>query len=342
MKKYLTRLLLFISIVAALAPIATAQDKELRDLASSLAGQIEKQGRSPVAITSFTNNDYGPDFSVFLVDRLNILLASGGNQFEVVTRDHIKEAFREINLALGQNYNAETFAKIGKAVGARSLIRGGFTVFASGVRVSVTAEIIDVETGRIIGGSFVDIPYTGDIKTMLSPPAAKDSASVGVAARTSENAEANGAATSPSFQNSVIKATVAQFALSSDGRRADIGITVENISGAPLFLALDYRNTAALSDDQATGWENAGGSSSTSGLLMVDYYSNLDQIKDEAFTMLGPLEKVVLLSRFNAIGNNKILPSKFAITIQVLYHAASTNQRLSVGISGIKPPVVKR
>jgi TolB-like protein len=337
--KYLSFILISITLAVATAPPAIAQEKELRDLASSLAGQIEKRGRSPVAITSFTNTDYGPDFSVFLVDRLNILLASGGNQFEVVTRDHIKEAFREINLALGQNYDAETFAKIGKAVGARSLIRGGFTVFASGVRVSVTAEIIDVETGRIIGGAFVDVPYTGDVKAMLSPLSAKESMPVEVAARTSDKPEATSAAKSPIFQNSVIKATVAQFALSSDNRRADIGITVENISGKPLSLALDWQNTVVLTDDQATPWQRSG---SPSGLTVVGSYNNLNQIKDDSFTVLGPSEKVVLLSNFFTNRDARLPPLVFSLTFQVLYHSTSVNQRLSLGLTGMKPTLVRR
>jgi len=138
-------------------------------MATGLADQIAAKGSSPVAVTSFTNPDYGPAFSVFLVDRLNVLLVSSAKQFEVVTRDRIEDAFREINLALGKNYDAATFSKVGKAVGAKSLIRGSFAVMAAAAKVSVTVQILDVQTGRIIGGALADLPYTGDIKTMLTP-----------------------------------------------------------------------------------------------------------------------------------------------------------------------------
>jgi TolB-like protein len=122
-----------------------------------------------VAVLSFTNPSYSPAFSTFLVDRLNILLASSHKQFDVVTRDRIEEAFHEINLALGKNYDASTFAKIGKAVGAKALVSGSYVVMQGNAKVSVTAQLLDVQTGRIIGGGFADIPYTGDVKTMLTP-----------------------------------------------------------------------------------------------------------------------------------------------------------------------------
>jgi TolB-like protein len=138
-------------------------------LSNTLSDQLAAKTKGPVAVLSFVSPSYGPAFSTFLVDRLNILLASSNKQFEVVTRDRIEDAFHEINLALGKNYDASTFAKIGKTVGAKALVRGSYVVMPDNAKVSVTAQLLDVETGRIIGGGFADIPYTGDIKTMLTP-----------------------------------------------------------------------------------------------------------------------------------------------------------------------------
>jgi TolB-like protein len=147
-----------------------AQEKQLRSLAADLAKQLSGTARSPVAITSFTNPDFGSAFSVFLVDRLNILLASAEPHFEVVDRSNTELAYREINLSLLRDYDATTFAKIGKRVGARVLVHGSYTVLEGGATVSVTAQILDVETGRIVGGALIDVPYTGDIKSMLTRP----------------------------------------------------------------------------------------------------------------------------------------------------------------------------
>ena len=88
----------------------------------------------------------------------------------MVTRERVEEVLKEINLSLAQNYDASTFAKVGKHLGARALIRGHYTVQAAAASVSLAVQVIDVETGRIVGGDIVELRYTGDIKSMLDSP----------------------------------------------------------------------------------------------------------------------------------------------------------------------------
>lgn len=145
----------------------SAQERELKDLASSLASQIKQRGKGPVAITSFLGTSSCPVFNTYLADRLNIFMSKENTGFGVVTRDRVEEVFREINLSLGKNYDASTFARVGKQLGARSLIRGSFTVQPLGAKVSVAAQILDVETGLIIGGDVADLPYTADVKALI-------------------------------------------------------------------------------------------------------------------------------------------------------------------------------
>jgi TolB-like protein len=155
-----------IAVLVASAALSSAQDTELKALAASLASQIKEKGKGPVAITTFANADYGPAFSIFVVDRLSVLLSKGNSDFDVVARDRVDEAFKEINLALAKNFDSSTFARIGKQLGARSLIRGSYTVKSAAGVVSIVAQIVDVETGRIIGGDVAEIRY---IKEMLTP-----------------------------------------------------------------------------------------------------------------------------------------------------------------------------
>lgn len=144
-----------------------AQQRELKDLANSLAAQIRQRGKGPVAITSFVGAGSCSAFSSYLVDRLDIFMSKDNSDFGVVTRDRVEEVFREINLSLLKNYDSSTFAKVGKQLGARSIVRGSYTVQALGATVSVAAQILDVETGLILGGDVSDLPYTADIKAMV-------------------------------------------------------------------------------------------------------------------------------------------------------------------------------
>ena len=158
----------FVTFFCLSAALCSAQERELKELAASLTTQVKQRGKGPVAITSFVGGtSYCPAFSDYLVDRLNIFIVRENTDFDVVTRERVEEVFKEINLALGKNYDTTTFAKIGRQLGAKSLIRGSYTIQPAAATVSIAAQLLDVETGRIIGGDVAEIPYTGDIRTVL-------------------------------------------------------------------------------------------------------------------------------------------------------------------------------
>jgi hypothetical protein len=157
-------------VLASCAGQGFAQEKELGDIARSLMSQLRLRGKSPVAITSFSGGVYCPAFSTYIADRLGIFLVKSNTDFDVVTRERVEEVFKEINLQLGQNYDASTFARIGKQIGARSIIRGHYTVQPAAATIGLAVQVIDVETGLIIGGEIGDLRYTGDIKNMLDAP----------------------------------------------------------------------------------------------------------------------------------------------------------------------------
>ncbi|HEV7676334.1 MAG TPA: CsgG/HfaB family protein [Candidatus Angelobacter sp.] len=164
------RRLLF--ILFTLGAFSSAQDRGIAELASNLGAQIRTRVKGPIAVTSFLStrgDSYCPTFSNYLVDRLNILLVNQNNEFVVVNRDQVEEVFKEINLALAKNYDASTFAKAGRHLGAKALVRGRYTTQLQGATISVATQIVDVESGRIIGGDVQDLAFSADIKTLLEP-----------------------------------------------------------------------------------------------------------------------------------------------------------------------------
>src|SRR6185437_11368412 len=164
--------------ICTLAATCLPQDRGLSELASSLSAQIKSRVKGPVAVTSFLNTRSGsfcPSFNSYLVDRLNILLVKGNVDFDVVTRDRVEEVFKEINLALAKNYDASTFAKIGHHLGAKALIRGSYTIQQQGATISIAAQLLDVESGRIVGGEVQEIPLSADVRALLEPQACSSS-----------------------------------------------------------------------------------------------------------------------------------------------------------------------
>ncbi len=173
----ITRIVFVICLLVA--PCLT-QERGLNELASSLTNQIKTRSKGPVAVTSFVNTrggNYCPSFNSYLVDRLNILLAKSNTQFDVVTRDRVEEIFKETNLALGKNYDASTFAKVGHMLGARALIRGSYTILQQGATISIAAQLLDVESGRIVGGEVAELPLSADVRTLVEGEACEGNAS---------------------------------------------------------------------------------------------------------------------------------------------------------------------
>jgi TolB-like protein len=182
-------------IICTLVTAGLPQDRGLSELASSLSAQIKARVKGPVAVTSFINTSggsYCPTFNRYLVDRINILLVKGNSDFDVVTRDRVEEVFKEINLALAKNYDASTFAKIGHHLGARALIRGSYTIQRQSATISIAAQLLDVESGRIIGGEVEELPLSADVSALLEPQACGGDVPSSATARTISGAASQG------------------------------------------------------------------------------------------------------------------------------------------------------
>jgi TolB-like protein len=66
----------------------------------------------------------------------------------LVERDRLQEVLAELDLARSGRIDKATAARVGKLLGARVLVMGGY--FDMGGALRVDARIVDVETGRII------------------------------------------------------------------------------------------------------------------------------------------------------------------------------------------------
>lgn len=73
---------------------------------------------------------------------------SGSDAVRVVERDRIEDVLAELKLQGSGKVDAKSAAKLGKLLGARYLVLGGYFDLAGALRVD--ARIIDVETGRVL------------------------------------------------------------------------------------------------------------------------------------------------------------------------------------------------
>jgi len=73
---------------------------------------------------------------------------SGSDAIRVVERDRIEDILAEQKLQGTGKIDAKSAAKLGKLLGARYLVVGGYFDLQGALRVD--ARIIDVETGRVL------------------------------------------------------------------------------------------------------------------------------------------------------------------------------------------------
>jgi TolB-like protein len=116
-----------------------------------LAGQDTRPG---LAVLSFENGgSYGQDkevFDAFQVGLQQMLITElAGNQaLRVVDRTRINELLAEQDLGAAGRVDANTAARIGRLVGARYVVLGGFIDFYGDFRID--ARIVNVETSEIV------------------------------------------------------------------------------------------------------------------------------------------------------------------------------------------------
>jgi TolB-like protein len=68
--------------------------------------------------------------------------------FQIVERDRLEEVLAELKLAQTKRVDAATAAKVGKLLGARYLVLGGYFDLKDALRVD--ARIVEVESGKVL------------------------------------------------------------------------------------------------------------------------------------------------------------------------------------------------
>lgn len=122
--------------------------------ALSLAAAEAQDTRPGIAVLAFENGgSYGQDkeaFDALQVGLQQMLITelSTNQALRVVERGRIKQLLEEQDLAAAGRVDANTAARIGKLVGARYVVLGGFIDFYGDFRID--ARIVNVETGEIV------------------------------------------------------------------------------------------------------------------------------------------------------------------------------------------------
>lgn len=106
--------------------------------------------RETVAILYFDNTGGTPELAGLKVGLAQMLITdlSGDTGFEVVERAQLQAILDEQQLKLDRKLDPSTAVKIGKLLGAKKMLMGGY--FKLGTSLQIDARLVDVETSKIL------------------------------------------------------------------------------------------------------------------------------------------------------------------------------------------------
>lgn len=208
---------MFLSIPFAVS----AQDKEIKALASTVAESLQKTSKKTVAVVDFTDLQGNvTELGRYLAEEVSVALAGTGTGIEVVDRTHLRALLQENKLASSGIIDPTTARKLGQIAGVEILMTGTIVPFGDSVKFSVKA--LDTTTARIVSASSAEIAKTRAIEELLNRGVASQQPGSG--------------------RNPGDRAQAEQTALTTDARQFRFTLKACSLAGRSVTCSLTVRN----------------------------------------------------------------------------------------------------
>lgn len=166
---YRKQIILILLLISNLFPtISQAQSVNLKlgiqDLANKLAKSVPKGEKLTIAVTDFVDS-YGQtrELGLYIAERLTTQLSQLPN-FQVIERRRLTPLLDELKFSMSDLVDPTKAKQFGKMLGVEAIVVGTITDLAS--TVDVDARIIQIETGIILPGAFVNVSKDPDVVRM--------------------------------------------------------------------------------------------------------------------------------------------------------------------------------
>jgi TolB-like protein len=157
MKSILPFLFLFCCIHSISAQSISESDIDL--LSAELSKQAIARNTLKLAVLDFTESNSITDFSLAVSEELRIHMAVNNASLTIVDRAATERVMEEQRLSSSPLFDENKAATLGKLVSADAIVTG--TLIRQGGNSRVTAKMISVETGAVIGGYSINLKNTG-------------------------------------------------------------------------------------------------------------------------------------------------------------------------------------
>jgi TolB-like protein len=137
----------------------TISESDIDLLSAELSKQAIARNTLKLAVLDFTESNSVTDFSLAVSEELRIHMAVNNASLTIVDRAATERVMEEQRLSSSPLFDENKAATLGKLVSADAIVTG--TLIRQGGNWRVTAKMISVETGAVIGGYSVNLKNTG-------------------------------------------------------------------------------------------------------------------------------------------------------------------------------------
>lgn len=143
------------------------QQSDLKQVASSLARDINSGNRHTITVADFTDLQGSvTELGRFISEELSTQLVIDAKNFNVVERIQLAAILKEHQISISGLVDPATIRKLGQFAGVDAIVTGTLVPFSDSVRL--TAKVLDVSTAKVMAVSTVDLPRTKAIDDLLS------------------------------------------------------------------------------------------------------------------------------------------------------------------------------
>jgi TolB-like protein len=155
------------SIVLLANTRGLAQQNDLKQVAVSLAHDINGGNRHTITVADFTDLQGNvTELGRFISEELSTQLVIDAKSFGVVERIQLAAILKEHQISISGLVDPATIKKLGQFAGVDAIVTGTLVPFSDSVRL--TAKVLDVSTAKVMAVSTAELPRTKAIDDLLS------------------------------------------------------------------------------------------------------------------------------------------------------------------------------
>lgn len=158
---------ILVSVVLLAATHGFGQQSDLKQVAVSLARDINAGNRHTITVADLTDLQGNvTELGRFISEELSTQLVLDAKSFTVVERIQLAAILKEHQISISGLVDPATIKKLGQFAGVDAIVTGTLVPFSDSVRL--TAKVLDVSTAKMMAVSTADLPRTKAIDDLLS------------------------------------------------------------------------------------------------------------------------------------------------------------------------------